>query len=320
MNSFLRNIKRQINILKGFPVIIAIEPTNYCNLNCPLCPAHHDYLNSSINFGYMKLENFKLMIDQVKGFVHNVSLSFRGEPFLHKNLADMVRYCTENKVFSFVNTNGTQLNDDNIKSVLDAGIGRINISLDGLSQDTYSKYRKGGSFKKVYSSIKKITEMRKERGNSAKPEVIVQFMILKHNLDEIKYLPGLKKDLGVDKISINRPSIPSWIINDPETERKLKKQFIPEAGDSRYSANTIQVPKKRCGAVNRLVVTWDGDAYICHFDNNGIYKFGNFFKGETFNEVWFSPKNRRLRKLIRKKELDLCKICGQSLAYKASYL
>ena len=315
----LKNIKRQISVLKGFPDVIAIEPTNYCNLHCPLCPAHHDYLKESVKFGYMDLDNFKSLIDQIKGFIYHVSLSFRGEPLLHKQILEMVQYCTANDVFSFINTNGTLLNDKIVEGLLEAGLGRINISFDGLTEETYSKYRVGGDFHKVYAGIKKLSEMKK-KGGYKKPEIIVQFLILKHNIHEVEFLPRLKEELGVDKISINRASVPSWLLDRPEVAEKLCREFIPEDGDSRYDNGNIQVPDKRCGAYKRLAVTWDGDAHVCHFDNNGEYKIGNLFEDKSFNELWFSEKNRAWRKLIENKQLEICKNCGQTLAYKATYI
>lgn len=319
MQKVIKNIKRHVNVLRGFPDVIAIEPTNYCNLHCPLCPAHHDYLDDSVKFGYMDLDNFKHLIDQIKGFIYHVSLSFRGEPFLNKNLIQMIRYCSDNGVFSFINTNGTLLNDTNIKGIFEAGLGRINIALDGLTEETYRKYRVGGSFQKVFSGIKKITEM-KRTGGYKYPEVIVQFLILKHNQHEVEKLPALQKELGIDKISLNRASVPSWLVKRPEIAKNLCNQFIPQDDASRYDKDEIQVPNKRCGAYKRLVVTWDGDACVCNFDNNARCKIGNLFGEKTFNEIWFSEKNQRWRKMIKNKELDICKDCGQTLAYKATYL
>jgi radical SAM protein with 4Fe4S-binding SPASM domain len=319
MTKLLKNIKRHVKVLKGFPDVIAIEPTNYCNLHCPLCPAHHDYLDDSVRFGYMDFGNFKGLIDQIKGFIYHVSLSFRGEPLLHKNIIDMIKYCTDSGVFSFMNTNGTLLTDRIIEGIFDSGLGRINIALDGLTPETYIKYRVGGDFHKVYSGIKKITQMKRKLG-SKKPEIIVQFLILEHNKHEVARLPDLQKSLGIDKISINRASVPAWLVDRPEIARDLCEHYIPQNDDSRYVNGDIQVPNKRCGAYKRLAVTWNGDACVCNFDNNAKYTFGNLFEGKTFNEIWFSDKNRAWRKLIKRKELEICTNCGQSLAYKATYL
>jgi radical SAM protein with 4Fe4S-binding SPASM domain len=321
MTKIYKNIKRHVNVLKGLPDVIAIEPTNYCNLHCPLCPAHHDYLKDSVKFGYMDMENFKSLIDQIKGFIYHVSLSFRGEPLLHKNIVDMVAYCTENGLFSYINTNGTLLDDNKAEGLLKAGLGRINISFDGLTEETYKKYRVGGDFNKALAGIKRLVDMKKQYGLK-QPEIIAQFLILKHNMHEVKDLPEFKKKLGIDKISINRASVPSWLVNQSETAKKLCDEFIPEDEnkDSRYNKGKILTPSKRCGSYKRLVVTWDGYGCICNFDNNGDYTFGNFFEGTSFQDIWFSDKNQDWRKKIKNKQLDICKNCGQTLAYRATYL
>ena len=51
------------NRVLGYPVKILFEPTNACNLSCPLCPTGNGSLNRAT--GQMRLDEFKKIIDEV---------------------------------------------------------------------------------------------------------------------------------------------------------------------------------------------------------------------------------------------------------------
>jgi len=66
-----------------------IEPTNVCNLKCIMCP------NSVIpqnNPGFMSMDLYKKIIDEGKNHFTSIVLCLAGEPFLHKQLPEMVAY------------------------------------------------------------------------------------------------------------------------------------------------------------------------------------------------------------------------------------
>jgi MoaA/NifB/PqqE/SkfB family radical SAM enzyme len=76
--------------VKGYPAILMIEPTNFCNLKCPLCPTGNDSLTAPK--GYMDFEDYKKIIDEMGDYLLNVTLWNFGEPFLHKQISDMIDY------------------------------------------------------------------------------------------------------------------------------------------------------------------------------------------------------------------------------------
>ena len=65
-----------------------------------------------------------------------------GEPFLNKRLADMVAYAKRAKHIEYIDTttNGTFLSPDRIGPVIEAGIDKINISVDGMNVETYAQF------------------------------------------------------------------------------------------------------------------------------------------------------------------------------------
>lgn len=86
------------------PLHIYIEPTNFCNLNCPHC----SWRLMKREKGFMELEFYTKLIDQCKDFGINwVYLFHLGESTLHKDLKDMIDYARKNGIKNRLHTNGT---------------------------------------------------------------------------------------------------------------------------------------------------------------------------------------------------------------------
>ncbi|MGN0026267.1 MAG: radical SAM protein, partial [Clostridium sp.] len=102
---------------------IYIETTNICNLSCNFCP------KTSRKLGFMETEDFKKIINKVKGYTNHIYLHLMGEPFLNKNLESFLQIAKEANIKVNITTNGTLIN--NVKDVLikSEAIRQINISL-----------------------------------------------------------------------------------------------------------------------------------------------------------------------------------------------
>src|SRR3989344_4099762 len=101
------NVSRKLKLPKawGYPYTIMIEPTNICNLKCPLCPTGVGELHRAS--GLMDLDNFKKFIDEVSGHVLHLRMWNWGEPFLNRNIGEMVSYAKAGGMFVNLSTNGT---------------------------------------------------------------------------------------------------------------------------------------------------------------------------------------------------------------------
>ena len=84
-------------IVDGFPIHLDIESTNACNLRCPFCATTFGNWGPHRK-GLMDLSLFKKVIDEgVENGLCSIKLSLRGEPMLHPQLYEMVRYAKEMK-------------------------------------------------------------------------------------------------------------------------------------------------------------------------------------------------------------------------------
>ena len=89
---FIVEFKCKCLKLKTKPFYIIIEPTNYCDHNCPRCGTH-----TKRSKGFMDIHLYKEIIDLFKPYCMNNSLYGQGESFLHKDIFEMIAYSEKNK-------------------------------------------------------------------------------------------------------------------------------------------------------------------------------------------------------------------------------
>lgn len=148
--------------------------------------------------GKLGLDNFKRLIDR-NPQIRKVELGGKGEVFLNENLPEMLRYAYERKVVTSIGA-GTNLNDasdEALESLVMFQVDRVRCAIDGVTQETYQKYRVGGDLNKVIQNIHKINVL-KERYRSSKPKLIYQFVLFGHNQHEMEKAALLAKMLKMD--------------------------------------------------------------------------------------------------------------------------
>ena len=128
------------------PFIVFVDPASACNFACSFCPTgHFEFPGIAGRFnGLMKLDLFRKVIDDLADFespIKVLRLYKDGEPFLNKRLADMVRYAKQSGRVEFIDTttNGSLITPERLAPVLEAGIDKINISVDGMDEETYER-------------------------------------------------------------------------------------------------------------------------------------------------------------------------------------
>ena len=207
-------------VVFGMPISYSIEPTNHCNLKCPECPSGLGSLTRPL--GLLNLIDFKNWIDQIKDSGFYVQLFFQGEPYINKSLPDMINYARSNRVYISVSTNGHFITDKNIDKILENAPDKIIYSVDGLDEESYQKYRVGGTFKQADEGLRLLISKRNERKRKI-PFVEFQFIVMKQNEHQLDDVRKYCKDVGVDKLVFKTMQISSY-------ENAIK--FLPE--NSRY--------------------------------------------------------------------------------------
>lgn len=129
------------------PFVVFVDPASACNFLCPFCPTgHRDMINETGRFqGVMKLPLFKKIIDDLSEFekpIKVLRMYKDGEPFLNNNLARMIAYAKQSGSVEYIDTttNGSLMTPERLGPVLEAGLDKINISVDGMNREQYRKF------------------------------------------------------------------------------------------------------------------------------------------------------------------------------------
>ena len=112
-----------------------LEITNVCNLDCAFCP------KTKRRKGALTMEQYDALTDRLKGNVKFLYFHLMGEPFVHRDLAQMVAMARDKGMVPVLTTNGTLLKGG--EGVLDSRPYQIQISLhsqDGNGIDDIDGY------------------------------------------------------------------------------------------------------------------------------------------------------------------------------------
>ena len=288
------------------PESISIEPINLCNLHCPECPTGTGSLKRAT--GSIDINLYKQIITDGKKYLFNAILYFQGEPFLSKDIFEQISFAKQNRIYTSTSTNGHYLDADNCKKIVDSGLDRLIISVDGTNAETYSKYRVGGDFEKVVSGIKQLVKTKKEL-KKQHPFTIIQFLVFSHNQHQISEIKQLAKDIGVDKLEIKT----AQIINNEEYNTDLNQYSRYNAKNDGLSIKS-NLPNKCKRMWNSVVITVDGNISPCCFDKDSENNYGNY-SDIRFNNIRKNKKyiNFSNRILTNRKSIDICTNCTEGL-------
>lgn len=181
---------------KPSPNILQLEVTSGCEMNCIMCPKSH--YGDRWKEGEMDWKTFEGIIPSFSGLEY-VHLQGWGEPLQHPDLMEMLAEVKESGTEVGFTTNGMKLTRKRSEDFVRLGVDRIGVSLDGSTAETYQSIRRGGDFERVVSNLERLKEV-KEKLGSKKPQVIVLFIKMVENIDELPALVELASRLGANKV------------------------------------------------------------------------------------------------------------------------
>lgn len=172
------------------PRLIFWELTNKCNLKCQHCRGD---MKDERSAGELNLDQIKNTIDNIVTFSKPIIVLTGGEPLFRPDVFDIASYAKEKGLDVALASNGTLISKDIAKKIVETGIRRVSISLDGSNADTHDNFRKiSGSFEKALNGFKNLTDI----GMNMQVNVTVA----KHNINELDDMVKLALDLKADAL------------------------------------------------------------------------------------------------------------------------
>ncbi len=258
---------------RGYRIVSAnFEVTNRCNLSCVMC---------SVNRGMQRPKADQDLSSFVRFLDRNPELEYVllfqwGEPLLVPELPEMIAEATQRGVATMITTNGTLLDETWCRRLLDAGLSRLTLSVDG-NDETHERIR-GIPLEPLRRNLMRLRRMRQERGAT----------------------------LGIDvSMVVNGLTARTW--------GELRRSWHGVA--DRVQAIPQFVGRKRrtpCREPSRgsLVVLADGRVIVCCADPEGEAMVGHV--DQPLQEILNNDTMRAFRRAHFRRDFPaICATCGE---------
>lgn len=286
----------------SYPAFISFEPTNFCNLQCFECPVGNG--KSVRNKGYADIALFKKIISENKKSLINILLYFQGEPFMHPQIEKLIEIARKNKIFTEISTNAVLI-PKVFKKIKDSLPDKLIISFDGITDETYLKYRKNSDLKKVTETLELLSTLPRKK----RPYIEVQFLVFKHNEKDISKLKEFLSTYKVDKISLKTAQVSNFEnIDILPYNQKLSRYKI----DNNKLILKYPIKNKCKRIIFGSVISYDGKLLPCCFDKNSQNILGNVNKS-TIAEIRNSIKYQNFVNQVftDRKKIMMCNNCTE---------
>lgn len=268
-----------------------IQITEKCNLHCSHCFVSAEIYGKTMSFESIKTK----VIPRLKSCrVVSVTLT-GGEPFIHKNIIDIIRLLRENDLSVSICTNATCITKSHFEQLEKFDNVHINVSLDGFSETSHSVFReKYSSFEKTIETIKALSEKNLLQGLLVTPNNLAE-------VSEYKELCNFAVNNGTTYVLMN-PLSPMGRGADSIKELAASAEFMTEVKKETKSfgnkidmvyirfPNEEKLPLNSCEAGNIIYIFTPGEVTVCPYlvfaTNNpeSLYSPDQFIVGNIFEQ------------------------------------
>ena len=281
--------------LLTFPRYFEVETVNACNARCPMCTIEDWHRGSPT----MKDDLFNKIAAELidhRDEVQRVSLYRDGEPLLDKKMPDRIATLKQGGIRDVnISTNVSLLNEERSRSILEAGLDSIILSIDSLKKDVFEAIRLRLNFEEVMENALRFIELR-DRINP-KTQIRVRMVRQDSNVDEWPEYEAFWRPKLAAHDRVHYHNIHNWGGQLDE---------FRAITDSRE-------PNLPCVALWSLMVIFStGSVPLCNIDYDNKFPTGDVAL-QSIEEVWRSKVSNERRKLHLKDEkacISLCDNCN----------
>ncbi|MBN2210041.1 MAG: radical SAM protein [Sedimentisphaerales bacterium] len=263
-----------------FPPYLQIETVARCNARCTMCTSRNCHRATRL----MTDELFAKIADELACYssgIKRVTIQGLGEPLLDNKLEPRIRTLKDGGVtlVAFA-TNGSLMNAERARSVLDSGVDEVTFSVDGITQETYESIRTGLNFDEVLGHIEQFVRLRDQAG--AKTIIRIRWTAQRANQDELRGFDDFWENRLGPCDSAYAKIIHTW-------GNAAEYDELPDNYDFER-LNRLPCPS----LWTSLIIFSDGQIPLCCSDYDARIRLGDVHR-QTIVDVWNSPTLARLR-------------------------
>lgn len=288
------------------PTFVSVEPAAICQLKCPECPVGQNHKSpiSNLQSPIMSRSVWERTLSETAKTAFTVQFYFQGEPLLNKDLPQMIREAHEAGLYTIVSTNAQAMTREMAEQLVLAGLNRIIISMDGLTEESYNAYRVGGSLEKTKAALRFLREA-KER-QKGRTTIELQCLRLKTNEHEWSAFKQQYKALGADKLVFKTAQLYDYKDGHPLMPSKAKYCRYVQREDGKYHRRKLG---KGCFRVwSGAVITTTGEVLPCCYDKAHNFAYGNIMN-ERLHALFANEKAMAFRKAAMSEQPQICQEC-----------
>lgn len=306
--------------LESYPRRLVFELTNACNLNCVMCGRNAaDFKPTFFDMNFFR--SFEPLMD----IVEEVTLMGWGEPTIHPNFIEMLEIINQHDARKYFCTNGMNLGK--IKdAVFDYNVDVFAVSLDGATDETNSRIRRGSQIDIITKNLKEIVQIKKERGLKY-PWINFVFCAMRSNLHELPDLVRLAAEIGIEEVKVVYLTVfGEELMNESlwGHEDKIRDTFNEAIAVGEELGIILKLPHipGEDIAGNKMhkdcFVSWrdfflGSDGFVRPCMSTPIQFFA-YDEKKDFMDMWNAPEYQKYRAIVNK-DMDMdspCRRCYQS--------
>lgn len=319
-NKNMEELEAGKTVLESYPRRLVFELTNACNLNCIMCGRNAADFKPTV-FDMDVFRSFEPLMDTVE----EVTLMGWGEPTIHPDFIEMLEIINKHSARKYFCSNGMNLKK--IKNaIFDYNVDVFAVSLDGATDETNSRIRRGSKIDQITEDLKDIVRIKKERGLKY-PWINFVFCAMRSNIRELPDLVRLAAEIGIEEVKVVYLTVFGEDLMNESLwgQEELVKEVFEEAI---RVGNELGILLKLPHYVGEDVagdklhkdcfVSWrdfflGSDGYVRPCMSTPIHFF-EYDKNKDFMEMWNAPEYQKYRADVNNSErMDSpCRRCYQS--------
>lgn len=320
-NSFLNRKEALENKteLISYPQRIVLEMTSACNIHCKMCGRNAvNFKPTFFNKNWLKI--FEPITDKIE----EITLLGWGEPTLHPEFPEFLKWGYERELRKFFCTNGTKLRALK-EDIFRYQVELLTVSLDGATAATNNGIRCGEDFNEVTSSIRDIVD-EKERRGTLYPHICIVMTMMKSNYREFPLYIRLAKELGIQEVKgvyltvFDPPLLNESVFNLQESMGQVFAESELLGEELGIAVKLPYLQGKDIAGTNEhkdCYVGWrdfflgsDGYVRSCMSTSEKMFHINKY---SEFHEMWNSVEYQEFRSRVNCNKMETpCKNCYQA--------
>jgi len=287
--------------LPEFPSYVAIEVTNVCNLRCKHCHYRFGLEHYTRDRGFINWETLKKVLSEVHGYNIPVLMNYDGEPLMHQDFLNFLKYAQELGLNTYFNTNGTLFDAEFADSIVQFYRGSIFFSVDG-DREWFQRIRVPANYDEVVKNLLYFIKVNEKFGWP----ITVGVSLCNFGQSSEERQKFLNKWIDrVNYISMGEVNDKfGTVISDPMIDFTIKKRPI------------CSVPWQTCG------ICHNGDVIPCSIyvtrANTANAIMGNIHQ-ESLKNIWQGEHYQKFRQMVAQERYQES-FCNRCQRWRSQFL